>query len=77
MVEPAALKDFIEHVGEHSRKQSALTEMLIGAVRALSQELQVEKAHAQLLDARLAQSEEQVERLSKAVEALRRQGWVQ
>ena len=72
-----ALKDFIANVAQHSRKQSALVDLLVGAVKAVSQDLQQEKLRTQMLDARLAGSEARVDELSRAVDALRRQGWVQ
>jgi hypothetical protein len=72
-----ALKGFIADVAQNSRKQSALLDLLVGAVKAMSQDLQQEKLRTQMLDARLAGSEARVDELERAVAALRRQGWVQ
>jgi hypothetical protein len=73
----AALKDFVENVAQQSKRQSALIDTLVGAVKALNHELHAERARAQLLDARLGAGEERIEDLARAVDALRRQGWVQ
>jgi hypothetical protein len=72
-----ALKGFLAEVAQHSRKQSALVDLLVGAVKAVSQDLQQEKLRSQMLDARVAESEARVDELQRAVSALRRQGWVQ
>ena len=72
----AALKDFVENVAQHSKRQAAIIDTLVGAVKALNHELQSERARAQVLDARVGAGEERIEELARAVDALRRQGWV-
>jgi hypothetical protein len=72
-----ALKDFIADVAQQSRKQAALVDLLVGAVKAVSQDLQQEKLRTQMLDARVQGSEARLDELARAVDALRRQGWVQ
>ena len=73
----AALKDFVENVAQQAKRQSALIDTLVGAVKALNHELLAERERAQMLDARLSAGEERTEELARAVDALRRQGWVQ
>lgn len=72
----AALKDFVTNVAQHSKKQSALVDVLVGAVKTLNQELQQEKLRSHLLEARLSKAEARMDQLVKVVDAMRRQGWV-
>jgi hypothetical protein len=72
-----ALKDFISNVAQHSKKQAALVDVLVGAVKAVNVELQQEKLRTHVLDGWLARSEGRVEELARTVDALRRQGWLQ
>lgn len=73
----AALKDFIANLAEHSQKQSALVDVLAQALKAVNVELQQQKLKTHLLEAKLERAETRIAELSKVVEALRRQGWVQ
>lgn len=72
----AALQDFITNVAQHSKKQSDLVDVLVGALKTLNQELQREKHRSNLLDARLQKAEVRIEGLAKVMDAMRRQGWV-
>jgi hypothetical protein len=72
-----ALKEFLANVAQHSRKNAELIDVLVQAMKSVNQDLQQEKLRSHLLEARLQQAEARMEHLGKAVEALRRQGWVQ
>lgn len=73
----AALRDFIANLAEHSQKQSAIVDVLAQAMKAVNVELQQQKLKAHLLEAKLEKAEARIAELSKLVDALRRQGWVQ
>jgi CII-binding regulator of phage lambda lysogenization HflD len=71
------LKEFLANIAQHSRKNAELIDVLVQAMKSVNQDLQQEKLRSHLLEARLQQSEAQLEHLGRTVNALRRQGWVQ
>jgi hypothetical protein len=73
----AALQQFIDDFSQHSRKNSELIDVLIQALKTVNQELQQQKLKTHLLEARIKQADGQIGELSRVVEALRRQGWLQ
>ena len=73
----ASVRDAIEDFARHSRKNSEAIDVLVHALKAVHQDLQDEKMRTQVLEARLKDAEAGVSRLSRVVEAFRRQGWVQ
>lgn len=72
-----ALKEFLANVAQHSRKNAELIDLLVQAMKSVNQDLQQEKLRSHLLEARVQQAEARLEHMDRAVEALRRQGWVQ
>ena len=73
----ASVRDAIEDFARHSRKNSEAIDVLVHALKAVHQDLQDEKVRTQVLEARLKDAEAGLTHLSRVVEALRRQGWVQ
>ena len=73
----AALREVVEDFARHSRKNSEAIDVLVHALKSVHQDLQQEKLRTHVLETRLKKAESQVQRLSRVVDALRRQGWVQ
>jgi hypothetical protein len=73
----AALRDVVEDVTRHSRKNSEAIDVLVHALKAVHQDLQQEKVRAELLETRVGKQEADLARLAGVVDALRRQGWLQ
>jgi hypothetical protein len=73
----AAVRDAVEDFARHSRKNSEAIDVLVHALKAVHQDLQLEKLRSQVLETRLKKSEAGLTRLTRVVEALRRQGWIQ
>jgi hypothetical protein len=73
----ASVRDAIEDFARHSRKNSEAIDVLVHALKAVHQDLQDEKVRTQVLEARLKDAEAGVSRLTRVVDAIRRQGWVQ
>ena len=73
----AALRDVVEDFARHSRKNSEAIDVLVHALKAVHQDLQEEKVRSQLLEERVKKAEAGLTGLSRVVDALRRQGWVQ
>ncbi|HUG53058.1 MAG TPA: hypothetical protein VMR21_05635 [Vicinamibacteria bacterium] len=72
-----ALRDVVEDFARHSRKNSEAIDVLAHALKAVHQDLQQEKARSHVLASRLKRAEGSVARLTRVVDALRRQGWIQ
>jgi ferritin-like metal-binding protein YciE len=73
----SALRGVVEDFARHSRKNSEAIDVLVHALKAVHQDLQEEKLRSQMLEERLKETEGELARLAKVVDALRRQGWVQ
>ena len=73
----ASLRDVVEDFARHSRKNSEAIDVLAHALKAVHQDLQQEKTRSRVLGTRLKRAEGSVARLTRVVDALRRQGWVQ
>ena len=73
----ASVRGAIEDFARHSRKNSEAIDVLVHALKAVHQDLQDEKVRTQVLEARLKDAEAGVSRLTRVVDAIRRQGWVQ
>ena len=73
----ATLKDVVEDFARHSRKNSEAIDVLVHALKAVHQDLQQEKLRTQVLEARLKKAETGLSRLTRVVDAFRRQGWLQ
>ena len=73
----AALRDAVEDFARHSRKNSEAIDVLVQALKSVHQDLQQEKLQRQVLETRLKKTEASLGRLTRVVDALRRQGWVQ
>jgi hypothetical protein len=73
----ATLKDVVEDFARHSRKNSEAIDVLVHALKAVHQELQQEKLRTQILETRVKKAEMGLSKLTRVVDALRRQGWVQ
>jgi len=73
----ATLKDVVEDFARHSRRNSEAIDVLVHALKAVHQELQQEKLRTQVLETRVKKAEMGLSRLTRVVDALRRQGWVQ
>jgi hypothetical protein len=73
----ATLKDVVEDFARHSRKNSEAIDVLVHALKAVHQDLQQEKLRTQVLEARLKKAETGLSRLTRVVDAFRRQGWIQ
>lgn len=72
----AALRDAVEDFARHSRKNSEAIDVLVHALKAVHQDLQQEKERTRILGTRLKRAEAGLSRLTRVVDALRRQGWV-
>jgi hypothetical protein len=73
----ASVRDAIEDFARHSRKNSEAIDVLVHALKAVHQDLQEEKVRTQVLEARVKKAESSLGLLTRLVDALRRQGWVQ
>ena len=73
----AALRSVVEDFARHSRKNSEAIDVLVHALKAVHQDLRQEKLRSQVLATRLKRTEASLGRLTRVVDALRRQGWVQ
>jgi hypothetical protein len=73
----ATLKDVVEDFARHSRKNSEAIDVLVQALKAVHQDLQQEKLRTQVLETRVKKAEMGLSKLTRVVDALRRQGWVQ
>ena len=73
----ASVRDTIEDFARHSRKNSEAIDVLVHALKAVHQDLQEEKVRTQVLEARVKKAEASLGALTRLVDALRRQGWVQ
>jgi hypothetical protein len=73
----AALRDVVEDFARHSRQNSEAIDVLVHALKSVHQDLQQEKVRSHLLETRLKKAEAGLTRLSRVVDALRRQGWLQ
>jgi enoyl-[acyl-carrier-protein] reductase (NADH) len=73
----ASVRDAIEDFARHSRKNSEAIDVLVHALKAVHQDLQEEKIHTQVLEARLKKAEAGLSEVTRVVDAWRRQGWVQ
>ena len=73
----ASVRDAIEDFARHSRKNAEAIDVLVHALKAVHQDLQDEKVRTQVLEARLKDAEAGLSHLTRTVDALRRQGWVQ
>jgi len=73
----ASVRDAIEDFARHSRKNAEAIDVLVHALKAVHQDLQDEKMRTQVLEARVKDAEAGLSRLERAVDAWRRQGWVQ
>ena len=73
----AALREFVEDFTRHSRKNSEAIDVLAHALKAVHHDLQQEKLRSQVLETRVKKAESALTRLTRVVDALRRQGWVQ
>ena len=71
------LKDVVEDFARHSRRNSEAIDVLVHALKAVHQELQHEKLRTQVLETRVKKAEMGLSALTRVVDALRRQGWVQ
>ncbi len=72
-----ALKDVVEDFARHSRKNSEAIDVLVHALKAVHQDLQQEKLRTHVLETRLKKTEVGLAKLTRVVDAFRRQGWVQ
>jgi cytochrome c556 len=73
----ASIRDAVEDFARHSRKNSEAIDVLVHALKAVHQDLQEEKVRSQVLEARVKKAEAGLTQLTRIVDALRRQGWVQ
>jgi hypothetical protein len=73
----SVLREVVEDFARHSRKNSEAIDVLAQALKAVHQDLQHEKLRTQVLEARLKKTESALSRVTRVVDALRRQGWVQ
>jgi hypothetical protein len=73
----AALKDVVEDFARHSRKNSEAIDVLVHALKAVHQDLQQEKLRTHVLETRLKKAETGLSKLTRVVDAFRRQGWIQ
>jgi hypothetical protein len=73
----AALRDVVEDFARHSRKNSEAIDVLVHALKAVHQELQEERVRTHVLEARVKSVEAGLARLTRVVDAWRRQGWLQ
>ena len=73
----SVLREAVEDFARHSRKNSEAIDVLAHALKAVHQDLQQEKLRTQVLETRLKKTESALSRLTRVVDALRRQGWVQ
>jgi hypothetical protein len=73
----ASVRDAIEDFARHSRKNAEAIDVLVHALKAVHQDLQEEKVRTQVLEARVKNAEASLGVLTRLVDALRRQGWVQ
>lgn len=73
----AALREAVEDFARHSRKNSEAIDVLVHALKAVHQDLQQEKVRSQVLETRVKKAEAGLARLTRVVDAWRRQGWVQ
>jgi len=73
----ATLKDVVEDFARHSRRNSEAIDVLVHALKAVHQELQQEKLRTHVLETRVKKAEMGLSKLTRVVDALRRQGWVQ
>ncbi len=73
----AALREVVADFARHSRKNSEAIDVLVHALQAVHQDLQQEKLRSHVLGTRIKKAEAGLARLTRIVDALRRQGWVQ
>jgi ferritin-like metal-binding protein YciE len=71
------LRDVVEDFARHSRKNSEAIDVIVHALKAVHQELQQEKLRTQVLETRLKKTEAGLTKLTRVVDAWRRQGWIQ
>ena len=65
-----------EELVQAGRRLEAI-DVLVHALKAVHQDLQQEKLQRQVVETRLKKTEASLARLTRVVDALRRQGWVQ